>query len=135
MLKAIGKSINIRVSSIKASKIPIIILGNTPITNNYYEKVDHLRKSGIIQGFWSVNPEPLDNDRENIKNTEGLGFYRFDTYEEFMGKLEELFRGEREFFSGMRTKNELGRIIEIANREDTYEKKAEKFLILIREQK
>jgi len=36
MLKAIGKSINIRVSSFKASSIPIIIMGNTPITDNYY---------------------------------------------------------------------------------------------------
>lgn len=39
MLKAIGKSINIRVyirvSSFKASSIPIVILGNTPITESY----------------------------------------------------------------------------------------------------
>ena len=51
MLKAIGKSINIRVSNYKASNIPIIIIGNTPITNNYYSKVDHLKTAGIIQGF------------------------------------------------------------------------------------
>ena len=56
MLKAIGKSINIRVSSHSASKIPIIILGNTPITQSYISKVDHLYHAGIIQGFWSVNP-------------------------------------------------------------------------------
>ena len=37
MLKAIGKSINIRVSSPSASRIPIIILGNTPITSHYYK--------------------------------------------------------------------------------------------------
>lgn len=133
MLKAIGKSINIRVSSAKASKIPIIVIGNTPITNAYYKKVDHLRTSGIIQGFWSINSMPLDNDRESIKSTNGFGFYRFDTYEEFANKLEELFGGEREFFSGMRTKDELGRMIEIANQEDSYRKKAEKLLALIRE--
>lgn len=133
MLKAIGKSLNVRVSSLKASKIPIIILGNTPITSNYYEKVDHLRRSGVIQGFWSVNPKPLDNNGENIKATEGLGFYRFDTYGELLGKLDELFGEEREFFSSMRTKDELGKIIEIADRETAYEKKAEKFLALIRE--
>ena len=51
MLKAIGKSINIRVSSHSASKIPIIILGNTPITESYIPKVDHLFHAGIIQGF------------------------------------------------------------------------------------
>ena len=59
MLKAIGKSINIRVSGYKASKIPIIILGNTPITKSYFDKVDHLKQSGIVQDFWSTNPQPL----------------------------------------------------------------------------
>ena len=44
MLKAIGKSINIRVSGYDASRIPIIILGNTPITESYISKVDHLYK-------------------------------------------------------------------------------------------
>lgn len=132
MLKAIGKSINIRVSSVRASKIPIIVLGNTPITNAYYEKVERLRMSGIIQGFWSMNPTPLDNNEANIKRTSGFGFYRFDTYEEFIGKLEELFSEKREFFSSMRARGELGRIIEIASQEDTYEKKAEKFLRLLR---
>ncbi|NQT32021.1 MAG: hypothetical protein HQ588_06770 [Deltaproteobacteria bacterium] len=141
VLKAIGKCLNVRISSFKASGIPIIVLGNTPITRNYYEKVDHLKRGGIIQGFWSVNPKPLDksltprllnNGEESIKATEGLGFYRFDTYDEFLKKLEELFREEREFFSSMRTEDELGKFIEIANREATYEKKAEKFLTLIR---
>ena len=41
MLKAIGKSINVRVSSFKASKIPIIIMGNTSITNSYYSNIAH----------------------------------------------------------------------------------------------
>jgi len=141
MLKAIGKSLNVRISSLKASRIPIIILGNTPVTSNYYEKVDHLRSGGIVQGFWSVNPKPLDNsvipklldyNGQNIKTTEGLGFYRFDTYGELLGKLDAFFGDEREFFSSMRTKDELGKFIEIANREIAYEKKAEKFLTLIR---
>ncbi len=132
MLKAIGKSLNVRISSIKSSRIPIIILGNTPISNNYSKKVDNLRRYGIIQGFWSVNPKPLDNNLENIKATEGLGFYRFDTYEELPNKLDELFDEEREFFSSMRTKSELGTFIEIANEETTYAKKAEKLLTLIR---
>jgi hypothetical protein len=43
MLKAIGKSINIRVSSFKTSKIPIVVMGNTPITKSYYPIVDHLK--------------------------------------------------------------------------------------------
>jgi len=69
MLKAIGKSINIRVSGYNASQIPIIILGNTPITKSYFEKADHLFSAGIIQGFWSVNPNPLDNNSDNLKRT------------------------------------------------------------------
>lgn len=132
MLKAIGKSINIRVSSFKAASIPIIVMGNTPITNSYYQKVDHLRVAGIIQGFWSVNPKPLDNNGESIKNTEKHGFYRFDNFEELKRAFNVLLSEERNFFSSMKSKEELGKIIEIANREETYEKKAEVFLRLIK---
>lgn len=130
MLKAIGKSINIRVSSFNSAKIPIIILGNTPITKSYYEKVDHLKRNGIIQGFWSVNPQP--REVETTKKTGSDGFIRMDSYEELMENLEDLFSEKREFFSGMKTKDQLGKIIEISNKEALYKKKAEKFLELIR---
>lgn len=133
MLKAIGKSINIRVSGISASKIPIIVVGNTPITKSYYEKVDHLKISGIIQGFWSVNPEPLDDDKENIKSTPFKGFYRFDNYEELSQNTIGLLKEEREYFSSMQSREKIGRIIEIANKECTYEEKAQKFLMLLRQ--
>jgi len=133
MLKAIGKSINVRVSSFKASKIPIIIMGNTPITNSYYSKVDHLKVAGIIQGFWSVNPKPLDNDGENIKKTDKQGFYRFDSFIELKNAFANLLSEERNYFSSMKSKKELGQIIEKANKEQTYEKKAEVFLKLINE--
>ncbi|MBX6379830.1 MAG: hypothetical protein IRZ01_04010 [Thermoflavifilum aggregans] len=135
MLKAIGKSINIRVSSFAASKIPIIILGNTPITKSYYEKVDHLKRNGILQGFWSINPRPLDNNGENIKSTSFRGFYRFDGYEELKQHTINLLKEEREFFSSMQTRKKLGEIIEIANKEATYEAKAQKFLALLRQSK
>jgi len=134
MLKAIGKSINIRISSHEAFKIPIVILGNTPISHSYFSKVDQLKKFGIIQGFWSLNPKPKDEDvNSTLKNTDKYGFIRMDSYDEFIKNLKELSLEEREYFSGMRTKNELGKIIEIANREDAYELKAEKFLSLLRE--
>ena len=133
MLKAIGKSINIRVSSFAASKIPIIILGNTPITKSYYKKVDHLMKNGIIQGFWSVNSHPLDNNGENIKQTEQMGFYRFDDYQELERFSLDWLTEEREFFSSMQTKKRLGEIIQIADKEQTYEGKAQRFLELLRE--
>jgi len=133
MLKAIGKSINIRVSSSSASKIPIIIIGNSPVTSSYYEKVDHLKKNGIIQGFWSANPKPLDNNGENIKNTPYKGFHRFDSYEELKKDSLNLLNENREFFSSMQTKKRLGEIIEIANKESTYEAKAQRFLELLHE--
>lgn len=133
MLKAIGKSINIRVSSFLASKIPIIIIGNTPVNNSYYPKVDHLKSSGIIQGFWSVNPNPLDNDKESIKVTKHGGFLRMDSYEELTKRTLELGKEEREFFSSMQSKKRLGEIVQIANKEQTDEAKAQKFLELIRE--
>lgn len=132
MLKAIGKSINVRVSGDKAAQIPIIVIGNTPINPGYYKKVDHLKQNGIIQGFWSINSAPLDNNGENIKNTSQNGFYRFDSYDELKEKSLGLLKEERQFFSSMQSKNKLGEIIEIANKEQTYEQKAERFLQLIK---
>jgi hypothetical protein len=133
MLKAIGKSIAVRISTLDAAKIPIIILGNTPINKSYYTKVDNLKNYGIIQGFWSLNPEPLDNNGENIKVTDKKGYRRFDTFSEFKEKLLALLKEDLMFFGGMKPKDDLGKFIEIANKEDTYEEKAEKFLNLVRE--
>ncbi len=132
MLKAIGKSINIRVSGFESAKIPIIILGNTPITKSYYGKVDHLKKAGIIQGFYSVNPSPVEHGAQNIKNTPGRGFIRIDEFSELEREIKGIVAEDREFFSAMVVRPKLGKLIEIANREDSYEKKAEKFLELLR---
>ena len=132
MLKAIGKSINIRVSGHQASKIPIIILGNTPITDSYKSKVDHLKKAGIIQGFWSVNSNPLDYG-DSIKNTDKGGFVRMDSYSELKSCLDSLFSNQIEFFSSMIGKCDLGRKIETASQGSSYDQKAEIFLSLIRE--
>ncbi len=46
--------------------------------------------------------------------------------------LDKLLIEKQEFFSTMKTKNELGKMIEIANQEKDLEAKAEKFLELIR---
>ena len=133
MLKAIGKSINIRVSGFQSSKIPIVVIGNTPITKMYYRKVDFLKKAGIIQGFYSVNPNPLDKQDKNIiKSTPERGFLRIDEINEFYDNLRNIIKEDKEFFSSMLSKKELGRLIEIASKEPTYEKKAEKFLRLLR---
>ena len=132
MLKAIGKSIDIRVSGHKATQIPIIVLGNTPITHSYKSKVDNLKKAGIIQGFWSVNYNPLDNS-DSIKNTDEYGFIRMDSYSELEFSLDKLLSNELEFFSSRIGKSDLGEIIESASQGTSYDQKAEIFLSLIRE--
>ena len=102
MLKAIGKSINIRVSGYQSSKIPIIVVGNTPIMKTYYKKVDFLKKAGIIQGFYSVNPNPLDKpSKNNIKSTPEKGFLRVDKINELYNNLEHIIEEDKEFFSSI----------------------------------
>lgn len=132
MLKAIGKAITVRISSLESAKIPIVVLGNTPIMKSYYSKVDNLKNYGIIQGFWSLNPAPLDHNGDNIKSTKEKGFLRFDSYDDFRTRLLALLGEDMMFFAGMKSKRELGCFIELASREDTYEKKGEKFLNLLR---
>ena len=134
MLKAIGKAINIRVSSHRASTIPIIVIGNTPITDSYQGKVDHLKTAGITQGFWSINPKPLDR-QETLETTNGKGFLRYDTYESFQHAVIDLLSMSMNFFSGMKSKEELGRLIEFANNASTYQQKGEKFLKLLQDGK
>lgn len=134
MLKAIGKSINVRISSKKAAKIPIIVLGNTPIHQSYYKKVDNLKRYGIIQGFWSLNPKPLDSGKENLSATKEKGFIKFDSYPKFKKEMSELLETDLQFFAGMKSKTNLGKFIEIADNENTYEQKATKFLDLIGEE-
>ena len=131
VLKAIGKCIDIRVSSFKSSKIPLIILGNAPLSNGFCKKADYLRQAGIIQGFWSLNPFPL-NHGNTRKRSHQDGFIRFDNVGELNITLNQLFKQELNFFSSMETPETLGQIIEIANREKTYEEKGLKFINLIK---
>lgn len=130
MLKAIGKAVNIRTSSRSASTIPIIVLGNTPITKYYSKKVDNLKRSGIVQRFLSINPQPLDEEN-TMKATKQEGFIRCDSYASLRQALVDLLAMDLNFFSRVKSKEELGRLIEIAGKEPTYELKAETFLKLL----
>lgn len=130
MLKAIGKSINIRVSGIASTKIPIVVLGNSPITESYIKKVDFLKTSGVIQGFWSLNPMPTSS--EYIKSTPKLGFQTILNKEQLFNNCKELVNNDMNYFSSMISKLKLGEIIRIASQEATDIAKAEKFLTLIR---
>jgi hypothetical protein len=131
MLKAIGKSINIRVAGIESSKIPIIVLGNSPITDTYASKVDFLKNAGVIQGFWSLNPTPTTSNF--IKKTLSEGFQTIENIESLKLLCENLLKKDLNYFSSMVSKQTLGKIISIANRENSDILKAEKFLQLMRE--
>jgi len=130
MLKAIGKSINIRVSGTASSRIPIIVLGNSPITESYIKKVDFLKTAGVIQGFWSLHPEPTNTDF--ITETPQKGFMTIKERDELFVLCKELVSQDMIYFSSMISTARLGEIIRLANQEPTDIAKAEKFLSLIR---
>ncbi len=129
MLKAIGKSVNIRVSSLLSSKIPIVVLGNSPITENYKSKVDFLKTSGIVQGFLSLYPNPTT--RDFIKNSEKLGFQTLSNSDEIFIFLKQILSEDINYFSSMVSKNKLGSIVYEASKEKTDELRAVKFLELL----
>lgn len=131
VLKAIGKCIDIRVSNFESAKIPIVVVGNAPLSNGFSKKADYLKHSGLIQGFWSLNPFPL-NHGNTRKTTPKGGFIRFDNTSELKLHLKQLFAQNLNFFSGMESPKELGKMIEVANEEETYENKGLKFLNLLK---
>lgn len=134
MLKAIGKSINIRVSGIESAKIPIIIIGNSPITKHYCKKVDSLKKAGIIQSFISLYPDPNPKSNFNsIKYTKERGFQTFSDYQTLTDYIKGIVESHMNYFSSMLPKKELGQIITISAKEKDDIAKAEKFLSLINE--
>ena len=130
MLKAIGKSINIRVSGLASTKVPIVILGNSPITESYIKKVDFLKTSGVIQGFWSLNPMPAEGDF--VKITPKRGFQTIEMPDTIFELSKQLVESDMNYFSSMVSKQNLGELISTANKESTNIAKAEKFLNLIR---
>ena len=131
ILKAIGKCIDIRVSNFESTKIPIIVVGNAPLSNGFSKKADYLKHAGLIQGFWSLNPFPL-NHGNTRKSTPKRGYYRFDNTSELKIHLNQLFNQDLNFFSGMESPRNLGKLIEIANKEESYENKGLKFLNLLK---
>ncbi|WP_157153462.1 hypothetical protein [Brachyspira murdochii] len=131
MLKAIGKAINIRVSSNQANNIPIIVIGNSPITNEYTKKVDSLKQSGIIQYFISLNPSPTKSNF--ITNSDNRAFITINNIFELDEILKSVIKSDLNYFSSMITKDRLGNIITISNMEKNEILKAEKFLKLLNE--
>lgn len=130
MLKAIGKSINIRVYGSNANTIPIIILGNSPITSTYSKKVDFLKSAGVIQGFYSLNPNPTKSDF--ISESSEKGFVTITDEHKLKNLCKQILSEERHYFSSMVSKKQLGKIITIASKEIDDVRKGEKFLKLLR---
>lgn len=129
MLKAIGKAINIRVSGIKSAQIPIIILGNSPITHTYIKKVDFLKSNGVIQHFLSLNPESTKH--EHIIKSPKEGFLTIDKYQMLEDICKKMLSSEMYYFSSMMEKNTLGKIILESSKELTDTDRADKFFSLI----
>jgi len=92
--------------------------------------VDFLKTSGVIQGFWSLNPKPTNSDY--VKNTPKLGFQTILDREQLLSNCRDLVTNDMNYFSSMISKLKLGEIIRIASQEATDIAKAEKFLNLIR---
>ena len=59
------------------------------------------------------------------------GFVRFNDSDELKSNLNQLFNQDLNFFSGMENPRNLGKLIEIANKEESYENKGLKFLNLL----
>jgi hypothetical protein len=129
MLKAIGKSINIRVSGMEAAKIPIVVLGNSPITDTYTKKVDFLKQTGVVQGFWSLNSKPTEENF--VKSSPKQGFKTIFDEEQLRKDCKGLVESKLNYFSSMISKEKLGHVIRIAAQEKNDIARAEKFLTLI----
>lgn len=129
MLKAIGKSVNIRMSSKMGREIPIIVLGNAPIGSSYIDKVDNLSVGGIIQQFISLYPSY--GCKQFIKSSPKRGFYTYSSYNEVAAYIHSILKEKKYFFSAMMTDAELGKLLEEANKEESYEMKGQKFMDLI----
>ncbi len=132
MLKAIGKAINIRVAGEPSTHIPIVISGNSPISNNYGHRVDYLKKAGVVQGFLSLFPDPTSS--EFIRQTPGGGFNTITNFNDLKVICKTLIEKEYNFFSSMMPKSRIGEIIRIAFKESSDTLRAEKFLELLNEQ-
>jgi hypothetical protein len=134
MLKATGKAIYIRVSGLEASTIPIVVLGNSPISKGHEHKVDFLKNTGVIQSFLSLSPQqPVG--KKQIQQSKNLGFQTIHDEKALQKIMDDMLSSEATYFSSMMPIPKLGELISIANKEKTDVAKAEKFLSFIRDMK
>lgn len=129
MLKAIGKAVNIRLSSKEFSNIPIIIIGNSPISKNYIHKADILHTKGIIQHFINIYPSS-----ENIIysfSSPKKGFLTMQNVQQLKELIVKLLSIKSIYFSSMISLDKLGEIIKLSAYEKDKILIGTKFLELI----
>lgn len=131
ILKAIGKGAIFR-SHFKAHNIPYIVIGNCPPPRGYFSKIDGSVKSGIVQKFISLNPQPLivdtsEENKRNPKETKNKGFLRIDSLEELKVFIKSYLENEQIFIGSMLEKQELGKLIKSLNLEKDYSEIGQEF--------
>jgi len=128
VLKALGKAVEVRGNGYEGL---FIVLCNSPISNESLNQIDGWKQTGIVQGFFSVNPRPLNgqaNEKDNPKGTPKGGFLRWDSPEEAKETLQGLVANKGLYFSGFLSMETLGRLIEYASRGKNFVEKARLFI-------
>lgn len=132
VLKALGKAVEVRGRGFQGA---FFVLCNSPISSDYHEQVDGCKQLGVIQGFFSVNPSPVDkagDEQINPKRTKQNGFVRWDCVDEAEKVLRSMLAEQNYFFSGYLTLRALGCLIETACQETELTNKARRFLELLK---
>jgi hypothetical protein len=129
VLKALGKAIEVRSKGFNGA---FFVLCNTPIPDDYQTQIDGCKRIGVMQGFFSVNPQPLDKE-DSLKRTDFEGFLRWDSPDEASTTLSSLLAKQSQFFSGYLSLRQLGELIETASRQSSPQDKARCFLEALRE--
>jgi hypothetical protein len=129
VLKALGKAIEVRSKGFNGA---FFVLCNTPIPDDYQTQIDGCKRMGVMQGFFSVNPKPLDN-KDTLKQTDFKGYLRWDSSEEAFETLSSLLTKQFHFFSAHLSLDQLGQLIERASQESSPQDKARRFLEALKE--
>jgi hypothetical protein len=129
VLKALGKAIEVRGKGFGGA---FFVLCNTPIPDDYQTQIDGCKRIGIMQGFISVNPQPLEG-KDSLKRTKFEGFVRWDSPDEAYTTLSSWLAQRSQFFSGYLPLEQLGKLLETASRESAPLDKARCFLEALRE--
>ena len=123
VLKAAGKAINTRLSCEEAKKIPIVILGNTHISDYYLDKADNLAQYGVVQKIISLNPHTGDTKSSPLNH-----FCTPQNSKELKEILKGILKQKLYYFSAMISKEKLGQAIKKISKTDDEIELAENFL-------